>query len=367
MADTLTVRSWKLWDGRQRFFLDGRVMVSPDILMGIPALSVLAATFGTWAVYVRPLLPFPAGLIGVLFYVTIMILYVITATRDPGIFPSNRANVTDEIAASCANDVRTGRAPDGTTLPTKWCRTCRIFRPLRASHCSKCDVCIERFDHHCPWIGSCIGGRNYRHFVAMIALIAALGVHILVSSFASTYASLSQSPDWTPEGGCGLAGHMRLTPSAVSRAQERTAWAGDVMCAVSRIYGLGPIGNGATLPYIAFVFAFTLGIWLPFASMHCRQVLSNHTSREAGRNRDGKASPFSRGVWHNCNEACCAPTPRSRLNPRAVLNPVERAAAEESLATRAADAAIARDRASSSRPTMPATARFTRRRSVRPD
>ena len=34
----------------------------------------------------------------------------------------------------------------------EFCKKCNKPRPLRAHHCSTCDRCIMKMDHHCPWV-----------------------------------------------------------------------------------------------------------------------------------------------------------------------------------------------------------------------
>lgn len=49
-----------------------------------------------------------------------------------------------------------------------YCNTCMIIRPPRSFHCSECCVCVEVHDHHCPFMGTCVGRRNTRYFVLFL-------------------------------------------------------------------------------------------------------------------------------------------------------------------------------------------------------
>lgn len=98
-------------------------------------------------------------------------LLFLTSARDPGIIPRNLHPPEEEFRydPSVSIDVGGRQTPslqfprtkevmvNGYTVRVKYCDTCMLYRPPRCSHCSICNNCVERFDHHCPWVGQCIG------------------------------------------------------------------------------------------------------------------------------------------------------------------------------------------------------------------
>lgn len=48
--------------------------------------------------------------------------------------------------------------------PNHLCPECEVIRTERSRHCNICNRCVERFDHHCPWINNCVGARNHGIF-----------------------------------------------------------------------------------------------------------------------------------------------------------------------------------------------------------
>ncbi|KAF9506881.1 hypothetical protein BS47DRAFT_1352375 [Hydnum rufescens UP504] len=72
-----------------------------------------------------------------------------------------------ERNASSRTDAQDPLIPLKANGERRWCRKCWAPKPERAHHCSECNRCVLKQDHHCPWLGNrCIVRRaNYPSFV----------------------------------------------------------------------------------------------------------------------------------------------------------------------------------------------------------
>ncbi|XVF07032.1 hypothetical protein REPUB_Repub06bG0102300 [Reevesia pubescens] len=206
--DSKTKRLYQVWKGSNRFFCGGRLIFGPDIASLF--LSTLLIAGPAIAFCIRMYIEikhedtehvgrsYSILIMGAVLSALDLMFLFFTSGRDPGIVPRNsKPPESDEAfdVATPSMEWVNGRTPhlrlprtkdvlvNGHTVKVKYCDTCLLYRPPRASHCSICNNCVQRFDHHCPWVGQCIGIRNYRFFFMFISTSTILCLYVFVFSW----------------------------------------------------------------------------------------------------------------------------------------------------------------------------------------
>lgn len=77
--------------------------------------------------------------------------------------------------------------PEIASIPR--CNTCHLPKPYRTHHCSQCEKCYFRFDHHCDVIGNCIAYKNMKSFMLLLfysSLLLFISAIISIVSYTMT-------------------------------------------------------------------------------------------------------------------------------------------------------------------------------------
>ncbi|KAK8691882.1 hypothetical protein V6N13_075377 [Hibiscus sabdariffa] len=198
-------RVYEVWKGSNKFFLGGRLIFGPDARSLPVTLLLISAPAIVFCIFVARHLrhafyPYDAGyaimVVAIVFTIHVLIILFVTSARDPGIIPRNSRPPEEEphhdssVSAEAGNRQTPGRQfprtkevmVNGILVRVKYCSTCMLYRPPRCSHCSICNNCVERFDHHCPWVGQCIGLRNYRFFFTFVSSASLLCIYVFSMS-----------------------------------------------------------------------------------------------------------------------------------------------------------------------------------------
>jgi len=82
--------------------------------------------------------------------------YVLCIRKDPG-----RLTNTDEHPIDFMELLKIFE-------PSQLCPDCKVIRTPRSRHCNICNVCVERYDHHCTWINNCVGIKTHANYLVFI-------------------------------------------------------------------------------------------------------------------------------------------------------------------------------------------------------
>ncbi|KAJ8771032.1 hypothetical protein K2173_023357 [Erythroxylum novogranatense] len=156
--------------------------------------------------------------------------------------------------------------PPGTSVRSLTCSYCNTEQPPRTKHCHDCDKCVLQFDHHCVWLGTCVGLKNHCRFWWYILEETALCL-------------------WT-----GIL-YIEYLKASITRVW----WKGAIMILLL-----------VTLS-ISLIFLLLLLLF------HSYLILTNQTTYELVRRRripylrgiPERVFPFSKGVCQNIYNFCC--------------------------------------------------------------
>ncbi|XP_038196298.1 palmitoyltransferase ZDHHC14 isoform X3 [Arvicola amphibius] len=242
-------RKWEVFPGRNKFFCNGRIMMARQTGVFYLTLILILVTSGLFfafdcpylAVNITPAIPVVGGIL----FFFVMGTLLRTSFSDPGVLP----RATPDEAADLERQ-------------------------------------IERFDHHCPWVGNCVGKRNYRFFYMFILSLSFLTVFIF--AFVITHVILRSQQT-------GFLNALKDSPASVLEA---------VVCffSVWSIVGL--------------------------SGFHTYLISSNQTTNEdikgSWSNKRGKENynPYSYGnIFTNCCVALCGPISPSLIDRRGYIQP----------------------------------------------
>ncbi|KAH6907326.1 vacuole protein [Coprinopsis sp. MPI-PUGE-AT-0042] len=77
----------------------------------------------------------------------------------------------------------------------RYCERDGFIKPYRAHHCRVCATCVLKYDHHCPWIGQCVGAQNQKFFLNFTTSAWIVATYIFATVLPYTIIGFDQ-PTW---------------------------------------------------------------------------------------------------------------------------------------------------------------------------
>ncbi|XP_001989113.2 uncharacterized protein LOC6561439 [Drosophila grimshawi] len=123
-------------------------------------------------------------------YVVHIVAHLTALLTDPADKELRRVHRNDRIVPEF------DRSKHGHVIENGRCHLCNIRTTTpRTKHCSVCNKCVGKFDHHCKWLNHCIGSRNYVAFL-MCVVSAVVATLVIVAAVIGQIVLYYVQPDW---------------------------------------------------------------------------------------------------------------------------------------------------------------------------
>jgi len=268
-------RNWFCCRGRLMIGSDFKYFIGTNVLLCTP--SVLQWRYILPSHSAMPMHDLLCVISYALFACTMLSLYR-AAFTDPGYLPRGAEPIPEP---------RLQLKPNGA----KFCETCLIWRPPRAKHCRFCNCCVRKFDHHCPWVGTCVGERNYAYFALFVFSIALYSAHCCLISAIDLYLKYVQ-----------IAAEHRKRTIHVNEDDLFGELVWDTIKSRAIAFGVG-------------LFALLMCVSVTvLAIYHCNLICHQETTNENVKQTFEKSgNPYDRGCVQNCATVFCSKKPDSQI------------------------------------------------------
>jgi len=164
-------RYGRLWVFGRNEFGQYKFVIGPHWYYSLVGLTLIILLGGLILIPIWSVLSLFFRTVYITLWTFTIFIYLVMFLSNPGIIPQKSGRELNE---------------DVENKGQYSCLKCMALKVQKAYHCEDCDVCIDNFDHHCIWVGKCIGGKNLKIFYLFIATVPSFFMFVMfMSSFLS--------------------------------------------------------------------------------------------------------------------------------------------------------------------------------------
>ena len=174
----IIIQHYSSWEGNNYFpynghILEGPCSFRPTFASGVAVTLPIGLFIGFNADYITDHWTKAILIVAGVLCLLVIIFLLLCSFRDPGILRRFHYSAYYKFERKGSKVFQLG-----FVRSYKYCGTCSIIRPIRSSHCFDCNNCVEKCDHHCPWVGNCVGKRNYIYFYLFVITLTFMLLYI---------------------------------------------------------------------------------------------------------------------------------------------------------------------------------------------